>query len=94
MRWKGQGAIKIGDGTSGEPKLFSTFFRVVAICRKSIHCPELVSTSNLSESHRGRQGVFVEVVSWVRKPGEPAAAHAAIYALAAAAGSMRTAHAL
>ena len=40
MRWKGQGAIKIGDGTSGEPKLFSTFFRVVAICRKSIHCPE------------------------------------------------------
>lgn len=35
-----------GKSHSGEPELFSTFFRVVAICRKSIHCPEPKSAGN------------------------------------------------
>jgi len=33
------GAIKIGEGAVEKPQLFSTFFIVVAIRPKSIHCP-------------------------------------------------------
>ena len=37
------GAIKIGEGAVEKPRLFSTFFIVVAIRPKSIHCPRYLS---------------------------------------------------
>jgi hypothetical protein len=37
------GAIKIGEDTVEKPQLFSTFFIVVAIRPKSIHCPRYLS---------------------------------------------------
>jgi hypothetical protein len=33
------GAVKIGEDAGEKPRLFSTFFIVVAIRLKSIHCP-------------------------------------------------------
>jgi len=33
------GAVKIGEDAVEKPRLFSTFFIVVAIRPKSIHCP-------------------------------------------------------
>ena len=33
------GAVKIGEDTVEKPRLFSTFFIVVAIRLKSVHCP-------------------------------------------------------
>jgi hypothetical protein len=36
------GAVKIGEDTVENPRLFSTFFIVVAIRLKSIHCPTYV----------------------------------------------------
>ena len=39
VRIAGTGAVKIGDDKVEQPRLFSTFFRVVAIRHKSVHCP-------------------------------------------------------
>src|SRR5262245_13708574 len=33
------GAAKIGESWAEKPRLFSTFFKVVAIRLKSVHCP-------------------------------------------------------
>ena len=45
------GAVKIGEDTADKPQLFSTFFIVVAIRPKSVHCPTYVSEYSSRPPH-------------------------------------------
>ena len=52
------GAVKIGEVAVEKPRLFSTFFIVVAIRPKSIHCPKYMMEYS-SRPSRIRQEEFL-----------------------------------
>ena len=53
------GAVKIGEDAVEKPRLFSTFFIVVAIRPKSIHCPTYVREYSSRPPHIRQEELLV-----------------------------------